>query len=82
MNVVAAECKMQKHHPEWTNIYNKTHVRWTTHNPEGLSSRDTRMAKFCDGAAKEAGELPSEPVENQMGSWKMEARDCCAKGEK
>ncbi|KAG9715978.1 hypothetical protein KCU75_g23617, partial [Aureobasidium melanogenum] len=38
MNTVAAECKVRKHHPEWTNVFNKTHVRWTTHKPMGLSS--------------------------------------------
>lgn len=57
MNTVAAECKKAKHHPEWSNVYNKTHVRWTTHNPSGLSEKDTRMAKFCDDAAAEAGEV-------------------------
>ncbi|EME88587.1 uncharacterized protein MYCFIDRAFT_123664, partial [Pseudocercospora fijiensis CIRAD86] len=52
MNDVAAECKKVKHHPEWSNVYNKAHIRWTTHDPEGLSSKDTSMAKFCDDAAK------------------------------
>ncbi|KAH0372152.1 transcriptional coactivator/pterin dehydratase, partial [Aureobasidium melanogenum] len=58
MNTVAAECKVQKHHPEWTNVFNKTHVRWTTHKPMGLSSKDVLMAKFCDDAGSRHGELP------------------------
>ncbi|KAH0350242.1 hypothetical protein KCU81_g2653, partial [Aureobasidium melanogenum] len=58
MNTVAAECKVQKHHPEWTNVFNKTHVRWTTHKPMGLSSKDVLMAKFCDDAGSLHGELP------------------------
>ncbi|KAG9989902.1 transcriptional coactivator/pterin dehydratase, partial [Aureobasidium melanogenum] len=58
MNTVAAECKVQKHHPEWTNVFNKTHVRWTTHKPMGLSSKDVLMAKFCDEAGSRHGELP------------------------
>ncbi|KAG9620340.1 hypothetical protein KCU95_g20101, partial [Aureobasidium melanogenum] len=58
MNTVAAECKVQKHHPEWTNVFNKTHVRWTTHKPMGLSSKDVLMAKFCDEAGGRHGELP------------------------
>ncbi|KAI5201596.1 transcriptional coactivator/pterin dehydratase [Aureobasidium subglaciale] len=57
MNTVAAECKAQKHHPEWTNIFNKTHVRWTTHKPIGLSSKDVVMARFCDEAGTRHGEL-------------------------
>jgi 4a-hydroxytetrahydrobiopterin dehydratase len=60
MNVVAAECKRQKHHPEWTNVFNKTHIRWTTHNPEGLSRKDTEMARFCDEAGKQFGEAEPE----------------------
>lgn len=78
MNTVAAECKKQKHHPEWTNIYNKTHVRWTTHSPEGLSEKDTRMAKFCDEAGVEAGEIvvEGERAETNV-RGKMEAGDCC-----
>ena len=60
MNAVAAECKKQKHHPEWTNVFNKTHIRWTTHNPEGLSRKDTEMARFCDEAGKQFGEAEPE----------------------
>lgn len=59
MNHVAIECKKQKHHPEWTNVYSKTHIRWTTHNPEGLSTNDTHMARFCDEAGSQFGELDS-----------------------
>ena len=75
MNTVAAECKTQKHHPEWTNIYNRTHIRWTTHNPEGLSGKDIGMARFCDEVAKEKGEVPPEPGEEA--AWVAEARECC-----
>ena len=60
METVAAECKKRKHHPEWTNIYNRTHVRWTTHRPEGLSGRDVEMAGFCDGVGREKGEVLGE----------------------
>ena len=83
MNTVAAECKKQKHHPEWTNIYNKTHIRWTTHVPEGLSAKDTHMAKFCDDAGAEASELPGETGEdasvNGDATQRMKADDCCGK---
>ena len=78
MDTVASECKKQKHHPEWTNIYNRTHVRWTTHNPEGLSGKDVGMARFCDGVAREKGEVPAEPGENQGPLSTAEARECCA----
>jgi 4a-hydroxytetrahydrobiopterin dehydratase len=78
MNQVAAECKKTKHHPEWSNVYNKTHIRWTTHNPEGLSSKDTHMAKFCDGAAREFNELEVQEGEGTVGAdGKIEAGSCC-----
>ena len=77
MNTVAAECKKAKHHPEWTNVYNRTHIRWTTHSPEGLSGKDTRMARFCDGAAGEAGEVSSEPEEGKNGGARVDGGDCC-----
>ncbi|KXT08219.1 hypothetical protein AC579_8679 [Pseudocercospora musae] len=78
MNNVADECKKAKHHPEWSNVYNKAHIRWTTHNPEGLSSKDTTMAKFCDEAAKKLNEIDVAPDEFRLGSsGKVEAGDCC-----
>jgi 4a-hydroxytetrahydrobiopterin dehydratase len=30
-------------------------VRWTTHNPPGLSDKDVEMARFCDLKAAEVG---------------------------
>jgi hypothetical protein len=81
MNTVAAECKVQKHHPEWTNIFNKTHVRWTTHKPLGLSSKDILMARFCDEAGTDHGEL-ADVVDDGCGCgdfkpwlvWSLERR--------
>lgn len=83
MNTIAAECKTQKHHPEWSNVYNKTHIRWTTHSPEGLSSKDTYMATFCDEAAKGFNELEVAEGEGKVGGdGKIEAGDCCTPGRK
>jgi hypothetical protein len=30
-------------------------IRWTTHNPKGLSDKDVEMARFCDMKAAEVG---------------------------
>jgi len=56
MNLVAAESKKARHHPEWSNVYNHTFIRWTTHAPAGLSGKDLAMARFCDERAGEMGE--------------------------
>lgn len=58
MNGVAEECKKQRHHPEWTNVFNHVHILWTTHSPKGMSEKDTYMAKFCDEEASKYGEKP------------------------
>lgn len=55
MTVVAEECNVKNHHPEWSNIYNKVTIEWTTHRPEGLSIKDIEMAEFCDEAAAKIG---------------------------
>jgi 4a-hydroxytetrahydrobiopterin dehydratase len=55
MSLVAEECKVKKHHPSWSNMYNTVTIEWTTHKPEGLSAKDVDMAEFCNRKAAEIG---------------------------
>jgi 4a-hydroxytetrahydrobiopterin dehydratase len=55
MSLVADECKAKNHHPSWSNLYNRVTIEWTTHNPNGLSSKDVDMAEFCNQKAAEIG---------------------------
>jgi 4a-hydroxytetrahydrobiopterin dehydratase len=60
MDRIAAECKAQRHHPEWSNMHNKVFIRWTTHSPPGLSEKDIHMAEFCNSVTERVTKLPSE----------------------
>ncbi|KAF8524948.1 pterin 4 alpha carbinolamine dehydratase-domain-containing protein, partial [Trichophaea hybrida] len=57
MNIVASKSGKERHHPEWSNVYNRVFIRWTTHSPPGLGSQDVQMAQFCDQQGKALGEL-------------------------
>ncbi|KAI8581804.1 hypothetical protein K450DRAFT_231245 [Umbelopsis ramanniana AG] len=52
MSRVALRADKVDHHPEWFNVYNKVEVTLSTHDCQGLSTRDVDLAKFCDKVAK------------------------------
>lgn len=45
---VALLAEQQDHHPEWFNVWNRVDVALTTHDADGLSVRDLRLAKAID----------------------------------
>jgi 4a-hydroxytetrahydrobiopterin dehydratase len=48
MSKVALLAERADHHPEWFNVYNKVDILLTTHEANGLSSRDLALAKAID----------------------------------
>lgn len=44
MTKIAFECEIQKHHPNWCNVYNKLHIRLHTHDAGGVTEKDFRLA--------------------------------------
>jgi 4a-hydroxytetrahydrobiopterin dehydratase len=38
------------HHPEWSNVYNKVHIRLSTHDAGGLTDKDFALAEKMEAA--------------------------------
>ncbi|KAL6898322.1 transcriptional coactivator/pterin dehydratase [Trichoderma evansii] len=82
MTAVSLQCKIWNHHPEWSNVYSTTFIRWTTHVPKGLSDKDIGLATLCDALAKDFGELEPEPASCEMKNLADEVvkdGNCCVK---
>ena len=51
MSRVALYAEKINHHPEWFNVYKNVEVTLSTHDVDGLSELDIKMAKFMDRIA-------------------------------
>ncbi|KKY33596.1 putative pterin 4 alpha carbinolamine dehydratase [Diaporthe ampelina] len=80
MTAVSLQCKIKNHHPEWSNVYNTTFIRWTTHSPPGLSAKDTELAAICDGYAQSFGEVKEEAVPAAASLSSPDGQSCQLKG--
>tara|TARA_Y100001968_G_C18935184_1_gene516138 strand:- start:280 stop:567 length:288 start_codon:yes stop_codon:yes gene_type:complete len=48
MSKVALVSEKMDHHPNWQNIYNKVTIELTTHDMDGITSNDTKLAEAID----------------------------------
>ncbi|CAD6540665.1 4a-hydroxytetrahydrobiopterin dehydratase [Paraburkholderia metrosideri] len=48
MTRVAIKAQEMDHHPEWFNVYNKVEITLSTHEANGLTARDIKLASFID----------------------------------
>ncbi|KAG0263904.1 putative pterin-4-alpha-carbinolamine dehydratase [Linnemannia exigua] len=53
MSRVALYADKHDHHPEWFNVYNRVEVTLATHDVQGLSIRDVKLAQFIDEISKQ-----------------------------
>jgi 4a-hydroxytetrahydrobiopterin dehydratase len=51
MTRVALLAETMDHHPEWSNVYNRVEVLLATHEADGVTARDVKMARFMDEAS-------------------------------
>jgi 4a-hydroxytetrahydrobiopterin dehydratase len=51
MTRVALHAEKLNHHPEWSNVYNKVSILLTTHDADGLTELDVKLAKKIEREA-------------------------------
>lgn len=54
MSRIALQAEKMDHHPEWFNVYNKVQITLSTHDANGLSHKDVKLANFIEKVNKQA----------------------------
>jgi 4a-hydroxytetrahydrobiopterin dehydratase len=52
MTSVAIIAEKSSHHPNWKNVYNKVDITLNTHDADGLTDKDFRLAREIDQILK------------------------------
>lgn len=48
MTRIAFEAEAQNHHPDWSNVYNSLNIRLSTHDANGVTDKDFKLAQAIE----------------------------------
>lgn len=48
MSRIAFECEALNHHPNWSNVYNVLTISLSTHDANGVTEKDFKLAKAIE----------------------------------
>ncbi|OEY73857.1 4a-hydroxytetrahydrobiopterin dehydratase [Salegentibacter salarius] len=48
MTRIAFEAEAQQHHPNWGNVYNELEISLATHDADGVTEKDFKLAKAIE----------------------------------
>lgn len=48
MSRIAFECEALNHHPNWTNVYNRLNISLSTHDANGITEKDFKLAEVIE----------------------------------
>ncbi|MCW9038702.1 4a-hydroxytetrahydrobiopterin dehydratase [Altibacter sp.] len=48
MTRIAFEAEKMQHHPDWYNTYNTLNISLSTHDADGVTEKDFKLAKIID----------------------------------
>ena len=48
MSRIAFECEALNHHPNWSNVYNTLNISLSTHDANGVTEKDFKLAEAIE----------------------------------
>lgn len=54
MTLVAFEAEALQHHPDWSNVYNELNISLSTHDADGVTEKDVKLAQIINKIVEES----------------------------